>query len=120
MSTDTQPFEIGDIVTVTKLAIRNDVGGTEIWSGEGASVLITKAWFDDEIGWCFRGSVQDAAIVEDLRSLGTTGFTPENYRKYEKAIPDIVSDTAAAREAFNPSNVFFGEEGIFQPATPRP
>lgn len=86
--------------------IINDVGGTS-WLPDGAyRVRVLSSLYDYETGIRFIGELLDERDIAVARRVGTTGFLPEDYRKYGNK---HYKRTRRARRRFNPKRVHFSE-----------
>jgi hypothetical protein len=84
--------------------LANDVGGHTDLPPGAYRVRIVKLWDDDETGTRCIGKLLDPADIEKARTAGTTGFNPEDYRKYgEERYQQTLRDSLN----FDPSRVFF-------------
>lgn len=96
---------VGQKVKVTEFSIRNDVGGTEIIHKEDVGnvdieVLITETWYDYETGEHAKGKLLDKNLIEKVREIGKTGYTPEHYKKYSEK---MYEETLEASKNYDPS-----------------
>ncbi len=84
--------------------IVNDVGGTSFLPAWRYRVRILKSWYDYETGTRCIGRLLDPADVATARLTGTSGFKPEDYRKYGDK---NYEQTRLAAAQFNPAQVYF-------------
>lgn len=114
------PFAVGDEVDVSgTLATTNSAGGTEIIRHSGVRCRITKAWWDYETGWRYRGTPLDPKDVSEIRQQATSEYGPAWYRKNRPEDLEGLRRSIEAERAFDPSNVGFSEHDIARPG-PRP
>lgn len=90
---------------VSEFSIRNDVGGTEIIHKEDVGnvdieVLITQTWYNYETGEHAKGKLLDKNLIEKVREIGKTGYTPEHYKKYSEK---MYKETLEASKNYDPS-----------------
>lgn len=116
------PHAKGETVHIASMSFSNDVGGTERWQGDPIAVEIVKPFANSRgvDGWRYIGKILDPSAIEAIRALGTTGLSPEDYRKYEDKTPGIVAETESARQAFDPSMVNFDANDVVPAPAPRP
>jgi hypothetical protein len=102
--------EIGDrmvaIAGVFSVTVQNDVGGHSALPPGRYRVQITKTFEDYETGRVLHGELQEERDVAAARRSGTTGFTPDHYRR--KA-PTLAAAVEKAAREFNPRVVYFSE-----------
>lgn len=96
---------VGQKVKVSEFSIRNDVGGTEIIHKEDVGnvdieVLITETWYDYETGEHAKGKLLDKNLIEKVREIGKTGYSPEHYKKYGEK---MYKETLEANKNYDPS-----------------
>ncbi len=96
---------VGQKVKVSEFSIRNDVGGTEIIHKEDVGnvdieVLITQTWYNYETGEHAKGKLLDKNLIEKVREIGKTGYTPEHYKKYSEK---MYKETLEASKNYDPS-----------------
>ena len=96
---------VGQKVKVSEFSIRNDVGGTEIIHKEDVGnvdieVLITQTWYNYETGEHAKGKLLDKNLIEKVREIGKTGYTPEHYKKYSEK---MYKETLEAIKNYDPS-----------------
>lgn len=61
-------------------------------------------WRDRETGYRYKGKLISKKDIEFSKNIGTTGFKPENYKKYgEKMYADVLK----AQQNFCPSEIYF-------------
>jgi len=85
------------IVTANEVAFNNDVGGTILMKGK-FRVEVDDRYYDDEIGVVLLGRLLSTRDIKQARELGTTGFKPSNYKKYEQVLGTPIAQ-------FDPSRV---------------
>ncbi len=87
------------------ISIRNDVGGSEYFQlPNDVQVEIIKSFYDYETGRRYIAKVHDENIINELRKIGTSGYTAEDYRKYGE---DHYQDVLKAMKEFDPSIIYF-------------
>jgi hypothetical protein len=91
--------------TVRRACIVNDVGGTVDLPAGSYRVQLLKSWADYEIGDRCAGDLIDPMDIDVARKAGTTGHTPEDYRKYS---PALYLKTFTQTRTFDPKRVYFG------------
>jgi hypothetical protein len=89
------------MIIAKEVAFTNDVGGTSLMEGR-FKVRVDASYVDDEIGTVLHGRLVDATDIARARREGTTGYGPEDYKKYG---PDLVEQTRKARNTFDPARV---------------
>jgi hypothetical protein len=85
-------------------SICNDVGGTTNLPAGRFRVRLLESWRDPEIGTRCIGELIEPADIAVARQAGTTGYTPEDYRRFGDEFYERVAKEA---QAFNPKRVFF-------------
>ena len=65
--------------------------------------------YDDETGYNFKGKIIDNNLVEDFKKIGTTGYKPEDYKKYGNK---LYEETKEKCKNYDPSIVYFSEFDI--------
>lgn len=88
----------------TTLSILNDVGGTTSLPVGRYRVRLLLGWLDDETGARCIGALLDPVDIATARSVGTTGFRPDDERRYGR---ERDARTRQAAAEFNPARVFF-------------
>ena len=103
-----RPLNVGESVTVTEIAIRNDVGGTSLARGD-FRVSVNRVWHDYETGWKAEGRLTREGDIKSAREAGITGCKPQDYAKYS---PGMQKDVYKAAQEFDPARVFISEFSI--------
>ncbi len=99
--------------TTSRLSILNDVGGTaELPTGNYRVRLLT-SWYDYETGTRCIGELIDLKDIATALEVGTTGYTPEDYRKYGE---EHLERTFKAAHEFDPGRVYFHEDDFIPDA----
>src|SRR5207249_4491808 len=80
-------------------------------------VCLLQSWSDDEIGVRCMGRLLEESDIAVARSVGTTGYTPEDYRQYGRE--NYEANLRAAHD-FNPAIVYFCEDDFAPDAKPSP
>jgi len=86
------------------ISIINDAGGTTDLPPGTYRVRLLEHWYDDETGIRCIGELLDERDIETARRAGTTGYKPEDYLKYSRA---MFEKTRKAAETFDPRRVYF-------------
>jgi len=102
---------IGDVATIENAAITNNVGGTEILYGTIMQAKIVDVWYDYEVGERFIGELFLKGDIDVATQKGTTGHTPEDYKKYGE---EMYQRVKKCYENFNPKKVYFSEHRIIR------
>ena len=102
---------VGQKVRVNEFIIKNDVGGTKVIHKEDVGnvdveVLITEIWYDYETGEHAKGKLLDENLIEKVREIGKTGYTPEHYKKYSEK---MYKETLEASKNYDPSIAVISE-----------
>lgn len=102
---------VGQKVKVNEICIENDVGGTDTIRKEDIGnvdieVLITETWYDYETGEHAKGKLLDKNLIEKVREIGKTGYSPEHYRKYNE---ELYNKALEASKNYDPSIVGISE-----------
>ena len=63
-------------------------------------VLITQTWYNYETGEHAKGKLLDKNLIEKVREIGKTGYTPEHYKKYSEK---MYKETLEASKNYDPS-----------------
>lgn len=105
-----------ETIFVKEVCITNDCGGTEILPKGKYEVQVQKSWHDYETGGRGIGKLLDKRDIEKACRIGTTKFTPDDYKKYgEKAVAEIKK----SKKSFDPSKVYFSSFDIIKTVTKR-
>lgn len=99
---------IGDIVVLKKIAIDNQVGGTEFITAI-VQARITNKFYDYEIGQRYIGELFRNEDIELSIETGKTQYLPEHYKKYGE---DHYQKTLKAYNNYNPKKVYFSRFDI--------
>ena len=102
-------YESGDIITANQIEFDNNVGGTVILEGKFKVKLTSDGGEDYETGITFIGKLFRKSDIEKARKAGTTAFTPENYKHFEKSMYEGI---VQAFQNFDPRKVFVSEFDI--------
>jgi hypothetical protein len=98
----------GTIRAGSTVTVVNDVGGTTVLpKTEAYRVEVSSSRFDRETGRIVYGRLIDADQVAIARKAGTTGFSPDDYKKYANTNPNLYTEAVAARANFDPARVTF-------------
>lgn len=94
--------------------IINNVGGSTALPAGSYRVALIESSYDDETGIRCTGELLENDDIALARRIGTTTFTPEDYRKYGK---ERYEQVLKASRNFEPQIVYFGGDD-FVPDTP--
>ena len=75
-------------------------------------IEVIDRFYDYETGYRYKGKIVDEKLLEEFKNFGTTGFKPEDYKKYKDK--SIYEDTLKACENYDPSIVYFSEFDVIK------
>lgn len=75
-------------------------------------IEVIDGFYDYETGYRYKGKITDERLLEEFKKFGTTGFKPEDYKKYKDK--SIYEDTLKASENYNPALVYFLEFDVIK------
>ena len=75
-------------------------------------VEVISGFYDYETGFRYKGKVINDDLIDEFKKLGTTGYTPDDYKKYE--IKSLYEDAKKAAENYDPSIVYFSEFDVLK------
>lgn len=75
-------------------------------------IEVIDGFYDYETGYRYKGKIMDERLVEEFKKIGTTGFKPEDYKKYKDK--SIYEDALKASENYNPALVYFSEFDVIK------
>ena len=101
-------YESGDVIIANQIEFDNNVGGTVLLEGT-FKVRLASGSNDYETGITFKGKLFRKSDIEKTRKAGTTSFTPENYKHFEKSHYEGV---VKAFQNFDPTKVYVSEFDI--------
>ena len=70
-------------------------------------VEVISGAYDYETGYNYKAKVIDDEVIDEFKKIGTTGYVPEDYKKYKNT--SLYEETKKAAENFDPSIVYFSE-----------
>lgn len=97
------------IITASKVAFANDIGGTALMDGP-VKVRVDTSWDDYETGTHYRGRLFLKEDIERANKKGTTGFTPDDLRKY----PGVHQAVVKAAKDYDPAAVCVSEFDVIE------
>lgn len=94
--------------TIEKTTIHTDYSCVDL----PIEVEVISGYYDYETGYRYKGKISNERLLEEFRKIGTTGYTPEHYKKYENK--KLYEDTKKAAEEYDPSIVYFSEFDVIK------
>ena len=91
---------------LNSVLIVNDVGGTVDLPLGTYRVRLLRSVYDYETGVNCTGQLLNPDDIQKARAAGTTGFRPDDYRKYGN---EHYKRTLKAADEFDPSRVYFSD-----------
>lgn len=70
-------------------------------------VEVLDKYYDYETGYRYKGKMINKELIKDFDTFGTTGFKPEDYKKYKNK--ELYEDAKKASKNYNPEIVYFSE-----------
>lgn len=75
-------------------------------------IEVIDGFYDYETGYNYKGKINDEKLIEEFRKFGTTGFKPDDYKKYENK--SLYEDALKASKNYEPSIVHFSEFDVIK------
>ena len=75
-------------------------------------VEVISGFYDYETGFRYKGKVINDDLIEEFKKIGTTGYTPDDYKKYKNK--SLYEDEKKAVENYDPSIVYFSEFDVLK------
>lgn len=75
-------------------------------------VEVISGFYDYETGFRYKGKIINEELINEFKKIGTTGFTPDDYKKYENK--SLYEDAKKASENYDPSIVYFSEFDVIK------
>lgn len=104
--------QVGERVIVRDPYSNNQVGGTIFLKGTFHAV-ITKTWYDYEIGQRYIGELFEESEIKQNQEAGKTKYTPEHYKQHSE---EMYQDMLKLFNSYNPKIIYFGEHQIMKQA----
>lgn len=70
-------------------------------------VEVLDKYYDYETGYRYKGKMINKDLIQEFNTFGTTGFKPEDYKKYKNK--ELYEDAKKASKKYNPEIVYFSE-----------
>lgn len=70
-------------------------------------IEVIDGFYDYETGYRYKGKIMNEKLLEEFNNFGTTGFKPDDYKKYKNK--SIYEDALKASKNYNPAIVYFSE-----------
>lgn len=80
--------------------------------GSPIEIEVIDGFYDYETGYNYKGKINDEKLIGEFKKIGTTGFTPEDYKKYENK--SLYEDALKASKDYDPSIVHFSEFDVIK------
>ena len=109
-----------DEVDGTTLTVENPDGTIENTTIESHDKLVNlpieievvDSFYDYETGYKYEGKITNESLISEFKKIGTTGFKPEDYKKYNNK--SLYEDALKASKTFNPSIIHFSEFDVIK------
>lgn len=75
-------------------------------------IEVINSWYDYETGYRYKGKITDKKLQKEFEKFGTTGFKPDDYKKYENKT--LYEDALKASQNYDPSIVYFSEFDVIK------